>query len=123
MISFSAARNTVKSHIGSVHYNVILQFLLRTVLGLWGSERLRNYTEVMFVLTLYHDCFKRGYRWIVDNIDVGVRLAMSTLLHNALVIRRQLAAWGRSKMPLGDLATWRRAAARLDISNRLRVSS
>ena len=87
--------------------------------ALWGQKQGRGYLTACVLVALYKDTHAVGYNALLEEVKSWMPISSKTLRHNTQVLRRLFASWGKSRVKLGSLATWQRAAQYLRVPSQL----
>lgn len=77
---------------------------------LQGLHRGRDFPSHQLCLSLYHDAFDKGYRWLEANTKAWSHISSKTIQKNAEYIRMLLKGWGKKQVVLGTKEDWNKAA-------------
>lgn len=93
--------------------NDMVQYLDSHEPSLQGEERaetMHEWRRDMTYLFLYHEITGEGFNDLAFDLAYPYKINHNTLGHNIASVRNKLAEWGKSKVVLGNLASWRNAA-------------
>ncbi len=93
----------------------ILEFIETKKPDLWGEKQGPEYLTVNVILTIYKDTCAKGYSTVAALAKLKNVLHGKTFAHNAKVLRKALAEWGRSQVTLDSKEDWNRAAKNIKL--------
>lgn len=111
-LSQQAVRTRLVKRIPATIVKEIINYVCEKNTSLWGEEQGRDFTPRCVILALYKDVYKIGYTALYKSVKKWLGCCEKSLRHNTRVLRRVFKEWAKTKIFLGDLASWRRRAVR-----------
>lgn len=100
----------VKRKVGEDTYIAMCAFVEQESPKLYGTKQPRGFHKATTTLVLYHDLTGMGWTQMERIKEAPIKVAHSTLSHNAKEIRRTLRGWAVQQVTPGTPREWRAAA-------------
>lgn len=97
-LSKKAVRRFVTSQLGKEAIQMLLQYLERKKVSIWGERQPSDFLEMNLLLVLYKDLKNVGYPSLHAEIQQWYAPGSRTLRHNVKVLRRALKVWAKKRI-------------------------
>ena len=109
-LTLARLRAAVEGKLSKPLVDEVLEAVEDAHVKFWGAIQPPDFTELMVLLTIYHDITMIGYQRLHNRLHVGYPIGDGTIRHNAQNIRRVLFTWAQTKIIEGDQDSWTKAS-------------